>query len=343
MSSANRFLFFVIIGLAVLITVAALTLERLGIYTLPSRSVERITITVAVPAELSDWAKEAADAFNSRNNDADVNVIAVKGLAAIQQFKQALSAEQPHLWIPEATFVAAIAQEEGLSYTVTDEGIANTQLAWGAFQSRADALGALDWPTIHDAAVTGSWSQLGGDASWGFFKLTMASPSTSSEGLGALISAAASYHDSNTLTSSMISDPSLAIWMKETVDSVPNFSTLGPDPAESLATRGASVGDVGFLSMAAWNRSQNGLNSAETFVIRPAAYVVVLDYPIVLRSNSSAEEMQMAERFSSFLQQRNGLEEVGLSQDRSAASTVEIDGQAALTLLKWAERERVGQ
>ncbi len=334
----NRSIFFIIIGLALLITIGALLLEQFGIYTLPSRAVAKTPIQVAVPADLADWAKDAADSFNSRNGDAAVTIISVNGLPALNQFERTVVTELPHAWIPEASFVAAIAAEDGLAFESTGESIVTTDMSWGAFQSRSDALGSLDWTRVNEAAVAEHWSQSGGDGSWGFFKLTIASPSNSAEGLAALISACASYHQSDTLTRAQISDAGFTAWMDDIILSVPNFNTLGSDPAGALASRGASAGDVGFLSTASWNRSRAGLNKGEGFVLAPAKYSVELDYPYVLRTRLESDEAAIADRFGDYLkQQSNELVDRGFSVS-SSASPVQIDGPAAQSLLRWAGR-----
>lgn len=299
-------------------------------------------IQVAVPAELTDWARDAADSFNSRNTDAEVTITSVNGLPGIKQFERTLATDLPHAWVPEASFVAAIAAEEGIAFAPTGESIVKTDMSWGAFQSRADALGPLDWNKVSQASNAGNWDQSGGDSSWGYFKLTIASPTNSAEGLAALMSACASYHDVNTLTRAEVSDSNFTVWMNDIVESVPNFNTLGSDPAGALASRGASVGDVGFLSTYAWNRSQIRDSSGEGFVLEPTRYSVELDYPYVLRNRLESNEAEMAARFGDYLQQQSELlVEEGFAIG-SSGNPIEIDGSTALALLRWAERERIG-
>lgn len=339
----NQIIFFTIIGLALVVTLGILAMERLGIYTLPSRAVERIAIEISVPAALATWADQEADEFNARNNDADVSIVALNGLTALDQYDGASRDSLPHGWIPDASFVAAIAQEEALPFEMVNESIATTELMWGGYSDRIQVIQNLNWQSIHDAAAAGTWSQMGGDNQWGNFKLTIASPAQSAEGLAALISAAASYYKTDTLTSQQLTDPEFMAWLLETVESVPNFSTLGPDPAESMASRGPSVGDIGFLSEAAWMNSASGLERWGGFVTEAARYPVSLDYPFLVRTNADMAEQSLAERFAQYL--AGEVNDLGSGYDDGSGTPLgkQIDGKTALSLLRWAERERLGQ
>lgn len=339
----NRIPFFFIIGLALVVTLGALALERLGIYTLPSRAVERTTIQVAIPSNLAAWARDEAENFNARNADANVQTVSINGLTAFERYSGSPVDSLPHGWMPDASFIAAIAVDEGLAFEVAEESIVSTELIWGAYADRAQALNSLDWNAVHEAAVTGTWAGLGGDAQWGNFKLTIASPTGSAEGLGALIAAAAEYHDTESLTREQLADPGFTQWMREIVESVPNFNTLGPNPAESLATRGPSVGDVGFLSEAAWIHSQSGLERWGDFVTQDSRYPVSLDYPFLVRTNADPAEQELARRFARYL--KGQVEDLGEGYQNGAEAPLgnQMDGRATLVLLRWAERERLGQ
>lgn len=332
MLQRRRVLFFVIIGLAVFVTLGALAAERLNIYTLPSRAVAQIPITVAVSPGLVEWAETAARDFQRGNQDAQITIVSANGLVAVDTFARFAPEERPHAWIAETTFVAAIAQDSGLSFTPEGASLAVSELVWGGFGTRVEALGTLDWQTIHGAATAGGWSALNGDANWGFFKLTIASPTNSAEGLAALLTAAAAYHDTAQVTRSHVTDPAFLAWLQETVDSVPNFNTLGPNPAEALATRGPSVGDVGLLTTVSWSAVADDLNKWETFVTSDPQYTMELDYPYLIRTNLTSDERAVAERFSDYLaRQSEQLNDAGFRTQPSSSTLVEADDDAVLT------------
>ena len=343
MSARRIAIFFAIVGLAIAITVVVLALERLDVLTLPWRRATQTAIQVAVPPILADWATASAREF-----DGQVTVIPVHGLSAVGQFARMDAPLRPHAWIPEATFVAAIARDQGLSYETVGQSVAAADLAWGAFSSRAAVLsgrfGTLDWQAVHQAAVSHGWAELGGNADWGNFKLILASPTHSAEGLAALLSAAAAYRNRPDLAYDDVTDEAFLQWLRAIVTSVPNFGTLGPQPAESVATRGPSVGDAGLLAAAAWNRSQVRLDRWETFVVVAPQFTVRLDYPYLLRSDLDPAERETARRFGAFLLGRaTQLADSGFAQATVSAVQVNVDTQAVLALLRWAERERIGQ
>ena len=143
----NRTLSLFIISIALLIIFAALAAERLNIYTLPSRAVAKIPITVAVPSALQTWADTAAGGFNRSNPDAQVRIIAVDGFAAIEQFANMPSAQRPHAWTPEANFMLAIAADRGLTFMPNRPSLISAELSWGSFGDREQVLGTVDWHT----------------------------------------------------------------------------------------------------------------------------------------------------------------------------------------------------
>jgi len=210
-------LFFSIIGLAIVFTVGVLLAERNGVYLLPGRQVTAVPLEIVVAPESEDWVTAAAEIFNQQHADAQISVRSASGLNSVQQFSNSSRTELPQVWIPEASFIGAYAQEQGLPFEIGDP-IFQVDLAWGAFLDRAEALesaeGPLSWETVHHAAETGDWQTLDGDPNWGFFKLTIASPKTDTEGLAALISAAASYHDSATLDRNHITDSAFQAWLR---------------------------------------------------------------------------------------------------------------------------------
>ncbi|MEZ4705804.1 MAG: hypothetical protein R3A44_01280 [Caldilineaceae bacterium] len=346
----QKTLFFTIIGVAIAVVIFTLAAERMQLVSLPSRAVVQTPIRVAMSPQLVPWARQAATDFGQRNADAVVSIVEISGMSAAQSYGQQSAAQLPEVWAPEAAFVLAIGRDEGAPFQVPSDlaqsgSLIQTDLTWGAFGSRAQSLGAVDWQNVGRAAATESWSQLGGQQSWGFFKLTIASPTRSAEGLAALLSAAAAYHGRAEVTRADVVDGPFVQWLTPIVESVPNFATLGADPAKALATRGPSVGDVGLLSGASWQRSLASLQKWEDFVISAPTYTVRLDYPYALRTDLSSAEQEMAARFFDFLLERTDqLAAEGFTAEAANGATpVVADEQAVLALFRWAERERIGQ
>ena len=342
----NRiFIFFLIIGAAIIFTVGVLAAEQFGIFILPYRQTAAVPLEIVVAPELAEWAESAAETFNRRNADAQITVRAASGLSHVESSSGNIQADQPQVWIPEATFIAAYGQENGLPFEAEGQSLISTPLEWGAFGNRATALGEpITWSAVHRAAQGGSWQTLGGDASWGYFKLTIAAPKTGVEGIAALISATASYHNSAQVSRNHVTDPAFQAWLRTIIQTVPSFNTLGPDPAQSLAARGPSLGDIGLLTAASWTRSRGGLEKWGNFVIQPSDHTVILDYPYLVRAGLESTEQNVAERFqTALLQATDRLAESGfIQQTTHSIQSVEVDSKAIEALMQWVERERIG-
>src|SRR5260370_31027072 len=100
-----------------------------------------------------------------------------------------------------------------------------TPLVWGIYADSAASLKApADWKTLQQAALGGSWSALGGNPAWGYVKPAFALPCKNTAGFGALLSAAASFHQTANLTTSTLNDPAFQNWLEPVVDALPNFA-----------------------------------------------------------------------------------------------------------------------
>jgi ABC-type sulfate transport system substrate-binding protein len=212
--------------------------------------------------------------------------------------------------------------------------VAGTSLAWGAFSDKQAAFnqeyGDLTWENVHAKAVTPN----------DFLTIVLASPSNRAEGLAALISAAAAQLNKQTLSSADISQA--RPWLTETFKDNTKFP---PKPAEAFAsTQGRSIGDVGLLSRASWQRV--GLqNRPDDFTLTPPQPDVYLDYPLAIWTGSQATPagQQTAAQFRDFLlsdSQQQALANFSLEPAGAAPPTsVQIDGPAAWALLRLAEQE----
>ena len=118
---------------------------------------------------------------------------------------------------------------------------------WGIYQSRAKVLeqkfGQVDWKAIHDAATAkGGWPELGGDPSWGFFKLVVPNPRKNVGGLAAMIAAAGEYYDRTNISVADVTDPKFQKWLGELMGSVTDVSGGSAYTAEDFALFGYSRG-----------------------------------------------------------------------------------------------------
>ncbi len=194
---------------------------------------------------------------------------------------------RPSLWLPASTIsIDYTASDSRVPFAEVVPSVAQTPLLWGGFESRVNAVTAdgaqpFDWPTIAEAAALESWEAIGGDASWGFIKLGFNAPTSSMGGLGVLLSGAADFHDATALSSTETGDPAFREWMLPVLNSVPNLNTLGGDPAEAMAQRGASVADFALLPESQWLTNLDGLVGREPIVLSYPDYAFVLDFPLL--------------------------------------------------------------
>lgn len=333
----NKTLFFAIIGLAIL----ALVGMFVGAYFFLGDSLDLavtqspVAIRVAVAPAIKPWAEQAAQQFNGQNSGAQVEIIETGSLIPESLFSSDPQADPPAAWLAEAGFVLDLAGNSGLSFE-DPRSVAGTELAWGAFNTRltafAEDYGPLSWAAVHDSAARADSS----------LKIVIAAPHHSAEGLAALISAAAAQAGSRSLTAEQARQAES--WLSETLpDSARGSLTLGPKPAEAFATRGASIGDVGILALASWQSA--GLADRPDFTITPAQYPVTLDYPFAIWAGSRAtpEEQQAAAAFRDFLLSQRSQEQLAgfhfSPAGTASADSVQVEPAAALTLLRWAERE----
>ncbi len=332
----NKTLFFAIIGLAVLVLVGMFVGAYLFLGDTLDISVTQptVTIRVAVAPTIKPWVDQAAQQFNQQNSQSQVEIVAVDGLIPDSLFTTNPQVSPPAAWLAEATFVVELARNNGLSFE-DPRSVAGTGLAWGAFNNRqaefSQKYGELSWTAIHKSAIEPDSS----------LKIVIASPRNSAEGLAALISAAAAQANTQTLTNAEVRNAE--DWLTATLkESARGSLTLGPKPAEAFATRGASIGDAGMLTLVSWRSA--GLQDRPDFTLTPAQFNVILDYPFAIwaGSQSTPAGKQAAAAFRDFLlseAQQDTLPNFFFERASAANPAIQADGEAALTLLRWADRE----
>ena len=168
----------------------------------------------------------------------------------------------PTAWIPDSRYLVELANASykerlGRDVFLTDgeyraRPIGISLFAWGLYNSRSEVLeeqfGEIDWEAIHDAAAAkGGWPELGGDPSWGFFKLVVPNPSKNVGGLAAMVAIAGEYYDRTDISVEDVTDPEFQTWLRQLMGAVTDFSSTSAYTAEDFALFGYSVGDGGQL------------------------------------------------------------------------------------------------
>jgi hypothetical protein len=178
-----------------------------------------------------------------------------------------------------------------------------------------DGAQAFDWPAVQAAAVEESWADVGGDAGWQFVKLAFDNPNQSVSGLGVLLSGAAAYANTSDVTPSVTGNADFRRWFEPVAQSVPNFNTLGSDPVAAMASRGASVADIGLQPESRWLANLDGLTRSEPVEFAYPQYPFVFDFPLARWTTTVTEEQQAVSALQTFLlseAQQNKLTDYGL-------------------------------
>ena len=303
----------------------------------------QIRILTALPVE--PWVRDAARQFNEADFTQDgqpieVQVTAIDGLTALGKFDRddfgalgdrsrdqltpaeltQLESTFPTVWIPDSRYLVELANASykerlGRDVFLTDgeyraRPIAISLFAWGLYESRAsvleDKFGAINWSSIHDAATArGGWPELGGEPSWGFFKLVVPNPSKNVGGLAAMIAMAGEYYDRTNISVEDIADPQFQAWLRELMGAVTDFSSASAYTAEDFALFGYSVGDGGQLLESDLLQNMQGIRTRweDPLRIYYPDYVTWFDFPfsVWVGPETTALQKNAALEFQRFL------------------------------------------
>jgi Ca-activated chloride channel family protein len=339
-----------------------------------------IRILTALPIE--PWVRNAATEFNNGNHTVDgvrinVEIVAVDGLTALGRWdrneygalpanvrpadlseaEQRALEEFPTAWIPDSRYLVELANASykerlGRDVFLTDgeyraRPIAISLFAWGIYASRADVLntrfGEIDWESIHDAAVArGGWPELGGQPSWGYFKLVVPNPSKNVGGLAAMISAAGEFYGRTDISVEDITNPEFQAWLTELMGAVTDFSSASAYTAEDFALFGYSVGDGGQLLESDLLQNMQGILTRweDPLQIYYPEYVTWFDFPFTVwvGPETTAIQKNAALEFQRFLlsdaQQQAALA-YGL---RPANSNIPVDATEDSLFVRWQDQ-----
>jgi hypothetical protein len=221
-----------------------------------------VTVAAAVAAE--PWITAAAREFSGKEYDLDgvkrqitVEVYPLDGVTALDKWSKGEFQAPPTAWVAEsrdwvnqANAVASDRYKQDIFLAggpYRDQSVALSPEVWAVFKSRADVLEKkfgrpLDWEVVHSAATSTGWDALGGDKSWGRFKLVIPHPKRDPAGLAAMVSAAGAYYKKPAVSTEELQSPAFLSWLKESLDTVVDFQPYG---AENMVLYGPSAGDAG--------------------------------------------------------------------------------------------------
>jgi len=339
-----------------------------------------VRVLTALPVE--PWVRNAAVAYNATNPTLNgvpikVEVIAMDGLTALGRWdrndfgalgpgatldsltevEKTTLKNFPTVWIPDSRYLVELANASykerlGRDVFLTDgeyraRPIAISLFTWGIYESRAAVLeqtfGGVSWNIIHDAAVAkGGWPELGGDPSWGFFKLVVPNPNKNAGGLTAMVAAAGEYYGRTDISVADFTDPQFQAWLRELMGSVTDFSSASAYTAEDFALFGYSVGDGGQLLESDLLQNMQGILTRwdDPLKIYYPRYVTWFEFPFTIwvGPETSALEKNAALEFQRFLlseEQQKAALAYGL---RPTNPNVPLDATAESLFVKWRDR-----
>ncbi len=267
-----------------------------------------LEITVVVDPLAEDWITEAVQEYNSNNviiaNSVrvQVNVQIADDLEIWRGNSGWNSQNHPDAWIPSSSQSLDYAPSS-LPFETVNESLVYTPLVWGGFQNRVDIITEngtrpFDWETVQAVADNSSW------ADGGFVNMAINWATSSMAGVGALTTATASYGQDANVTRSIVTDASFTTWFAPIRESVLNSERLGGNPAQSMASRGASAADFALLPESQWLTELDSLTANNrAFAFSYPAYQYPLDFPIALWSDAQVTNNQRTavQSFASFL------------------------------------------
>lgn len=343
---------------------------------------DAVTVRIVTALPVEQWVSGAADAFNQGNNSVDgvpvqVEIVAVDGLTALGRWDRndygALDADVrpedlsvearaaledfPTAWIPDSRYLVELANASykerlGRDVFLTDgeyraRPIAISLFTWGIYESRGQVLeqkfGAIDWSTIHDAAIAkGGWPELGGDPQWGYFKLVVPNPSKNAGGLAAMIAMAGEYYDRTDISVEDITNPEFQAWLAEMMGAVTDFSSASAYTAEDFALFGYSVGDGGQLLESDLLQNMQGIVTRweDPLKIYYPTYVTWFDFPFTVwvGPETSALKKNAALAFQRFLLSEEQQQAALIYGLRPANPNIAVDATPDSLFVKWQDR-----
>ena len=360
--SRTRVVFFVIIGLALIVVLVAITAYFVSRSPVPGIAVtpvsnEPVRVSIVSALAVEAWVNEAAKQFNAQKpviegRPIQVQVTGMDGLAAMGRFERDEMQPLPTAWIPDSRYLVELVNATyktklGRDVFLTDgeyraRPIAISLFAWGIYRSRVEALektfNKIDWATIHDAAIQpGGWRELGGKGEWGYFKLIVPHPRKNIGGLAAMVSAAGEYYDRPDIGVEDVTNPAFQKWLKELMGSVSDYSSLGAYPGENLALFGYSAGDGGQLLESDLLINMAGsMKRWEPLRIIYPKYVTWFDFPftIWMGPETTALEKNAALEFEKYLLSKEVQTQAVSYGLRPVSGQISVD-QAGSPFAEW--------
>jgi hypothetical protein len=354
----TRVVFVALIVIALVVVAVGYWTQRSGRLPL-AKGPETLSVRIVCALPVEPFVREAAKRYNAEKHSLEghpvqVTIVPMDGLIAMGRWERGEMDPLPTVWIPDSRYLvelvnATFKEKRGRDIFLTGgeyraRPIATSLFCWGIWQSRDDVLrkkfgDETSWQSIQQAATAkGGWTELGGKAEWGYFKLVVPNPRKNVGGLASMVAAAGEYFQKTRIEAADVSDPAFQAWLKQLMGAVTDFSSLGSYSVENLALFGYSMGDGGQLLESDLLVNMAGIQTrwVEPMVIRYPKYITWFDFPytIWMGDETTALEKNAALDFESYLLQP-GIQQLAINQGlRPANPEVSITG-ADSPFVKW--------
>lgn len=259
-----------------------------------------VEITIAVNPMAKDWMQSVITDFNDSDTFVNgttpihVSMTTASDVAVWESGVDWTIDSHPDIWLP-ASSASVSYVPSNVRYNIITDSVARSPLVWGGFESRVSILsetGTLDWDVVAEAVQNndGNWADLGGQSSWGFLKLAYARPSSDIAGLAVLFSGAGHFTNATTLERPALLAADFNQTMNAIVDSVPNFQTLGADPAATMASRGTSVAEIALLPEVLWLNNLDDLGGSDSIIFSYPSTQFILDFPLAMWDDNNVSD-----------------------------------------------------
>lgn len=264
-------------------------------------------IAVVVDPLAEDWIRAVATQYNADNviinntTRVQVNVQVTDDLDVWRGNPGWNSQTHPDAWIPSSSLSLDYAPSS-LPFEIIEESLAYTLLVRGGFQNRVDVItangtGAFDWDAIQAVSAGISWS----DGS--YVNMAMNPANSSMAGVAVLAEAVSAYQQNTAISRSTLNEPDFEAWFQPLKDSMLNSQRLSGNPAQVMASRGASAADFALLPESQWLVELASLTENASIAFSYSDYQFPLDFPIALWADSETgdTERTAVQSFANYL------------------------------------------
>jgi serine/threonine protein kinase len=282
-----------------------------------------LNLNFTYSTEKQAWMREVISDFNKSNKQVGNKLIQIQdnSLGSVDAANKILSGDlKPAAWSPASDLelnqlINNWQKKYGNQEIVHTSGDMRFQalvlspLVFAAWQDRFKLLQAkyqtIDWSTVHNALQLSSWSDIGGQASWGAVKLGQTRPDSSNSGLLSITLLAYSYHQTTRgLSIDKIQDPGFLKYLTDVEGNVSQFGrSSGTYIQNEVIVYGPSKYDIvtTYENLVLTLQKTAQQRQGQPLIPSYPSLNIVSNHPFAIFTNVSQEEQMAAKVFLDFL------------------------------------------